>query len=190
MIKISNLFAICAYFLLTGCSQAVNYKVSSNIGKEYTVSLTDEKVIVYDGKEVLARIDSSIQFTRVLLFQDQMYLVKEGVPTSSFYSITGQLMERGLGQIIYARGDTVLFAGESTGYTEAGEEYSHIVIERLGLSKSVGEIRCYRILNPVGGTYLYLEKISGDREILGTDLEPADDLPLNGSFGDPNTCVS
>src|SRR5690606_24285874 len=107
--------APCFLALLTsfGCTDESNVRyVPSNVADSVKVTYYENFVEVELESDGAATLDTLVQITGVLVYQGDVYLLADNGVTTAFFTPNGGLEGRMASSVVFAKEDTILFAGQ------------------------------------------------------------------------------
>lgn len=160
--------------VIAGCNRTVTYSIPSNMGSTYSVSLSEQDVTVYKDEDQIARLDTSLRLTRVVFYQDELYLVEEGIVMTAFYTLTGEEVARTTGSILIAEADTILFYRQAFDYDDQENAYSYLSIEKIDFSAEIDSLSKFDVVEVKGKRYICGKKLDESISMYNLRLEPVE----------------
>jgi hypothetical protein len=168
-----------------GCNQVVIYDIPSNLDKSYKVRLGRDEITIYDGSDRVARLDTTISLSYFINHDGQQLLLEEGPRITALYDIMGNWIGSRPGKVLYASGDTILFSGQLLDYTEEGQPYHYLFVDKINQTDRVDRLSCVYMIKYQNRNYIYVEDLNGVGSLYDLSLAPVLEVPITV----PEQCV-
>lgn len=132
---------------------------------------------MYDSTKLVAKLDTSIALTHVIVFRDTTYLVSEAEPTALYFDLHGKEVGIVSGQLFYGRGDTVLYVQHQRHQNALGQREDYFIMKGLGQAENIDQIHCYGFTAEPPGGMLYVQFLDSTAALYNMDLTRLADAP-------------